>query len=190
MSRKILRSENGLTFIELLVSLAIFSLLTALVIGYLINSMNNFKRVNEEIALHDEANYVMSQIVNYIFVAKDVKTISNTETNPLIEVTSFEGSKKIIGFACNRAVVATDYGDFEDYPITGLDCDHNKFNGIAFLPITNKHIYFISSGSDSSEITLDEANDTVKIKIVLKNEQSKYGKTLVLDSEVSFVHVE
>lgn len=190
MIRRKLSSQTGLTFVELLVTFMIFTMLTSLIIGYLINSMNNFKRVNEEIALHDEANYVMSQIVNYIFVATDVKIISDTESSSLIEVTSFEGHKKILGFACNKAVVGTDYGNFEDYPKTGLDCSHNTFNGIDILPINNEFNEFISSGTNASKITVDHTNDTVKIEMVIKNDQSKFGKTLVLDSEVSFVHVE
>ncbi|WP_147535419.1 PilW family protein [Bacillus marasmi] len=187
MSRRILKSQSGLTFIELLVTLMVFTMLTSLVIGYLINSMNNFKRVNEEIALHDEANYVMSQMVNYIFVAKDVKLVSDSTSSYLIEVTSFEDKKTIVGFACNKAVIATDYGSFTG---SGLDCTNNKFKGIPLQPISNDYINFIDYESDKTEISIDHIKDTVKIEMVLENEQSKYRKPLVLNSEVSFVHVE
>lgn len=162
MIRSIFQSEKGLTLVECLVSLVIYCLITVLIIGYLVSSLNNFKRVNEEIELHDEANYVMSQFVNYIFVATKIEVVSQTETKSLVKVTDFNNQVTTLGFENNKAVI----------------------NGNVIHPETYT---FQSSGSNASKITIN--GDTVKIQLVINDEQSRFRKNLELDSEVSYVNV-
>lgn len=163
MNRHILTSGKGLTLVELLVSLAIFSIISVIIIGYLIGSMNNFKRVNEEIALHDEANYVMSEFVNYIFVATKVDVVEDSNCISLITVTNFDGEVTTLGFKNNKAVIDN-------------------------IPIHPSKYSFTCGGSEDSKITV--AEDTVNIKMFIQDNESKFRKKLDLDSDVSFVNVE
>lgn len=158
MGRRIILSEKGFSFVELLVTFVIFSMISVLVIGYLISSINNYHRVSEEVALHDEANYVMSQFINYIFVATDVQPAPGSPS--LIQVTDFEGNTTTLGFDNNKAVINDKVIHSSNYSI-------------------------LSSGS---KITIK--GDQVEIVMVIQNDNSKYGKKLALDSEVSFVNVE
>ena len=73
--------------------------------------MNSFKKVNEEISLHDEANYIMSEFEKYIVVAIDARHIDPCENCSLIEVDvkNFNGTDEIgtmtLGFENNQAVI-------------------------------------------------------------------------------------
>ncbi len=162
MIRSKLKSSKGLTLVELLVSLSIFSLITAIMIGYLISSMNNFKRVNEEIALHDEANYVMSEFVNYIFVATKVEVIDNSKCSPLIRVTNYHNEQTTLGFKNNQAVINNE--------------------------VVHPSTYRLSCVNPDSPM-IEVQGDTAKINLLIQNETSKYGKKLELNSDVSFVSV-
>lgn len=158
MGRRIILSEKGFSFVELLVTFVIFSMISVIVIGYLISSIHNYHRVSEEIALHDEANYVMSQFINYIFVATDVQPAEGSPS--LIQVTDFEGNTTTLGFDNNKAVI------------------NNKV-------IHSSNYSILSPGS---KITIK--GDQVEIVMVIQDDNSKFGKKLTLDSEVSFVNVE
>lgn len=160
MSKSVIHSEKGLTFVECLVSFVIFSLITVLIIGYLVSSLNNFKRVNEEIALHDEANHIMSQFVNHIFVASNIVEIDSSDS--LLEVTKLDGTKIKLGFIENAAVIG---------------------NGA----IHSGNFKILTSGEHISKIVFDEVNSTVYIKMYIQDTQSKFGKLLELESRVSYV---
>jgi hypothetical protein len=182
MNKRILSSEKGLTLVELLGYLAIISVVSVMIIGYLISSINNFKKVNEEIALHDEANYVMSEFVNYIFVA--TKVVPFNPTNPvgshsLVKVTDYEGKETVLGFQNKKAVIINKNRDTEE-----------------FTDVTELSTYtFQSRSSDESVIKLEDAvknpdQDTIEINMFLQNELSEYKKEIELNSKVSFVKVD
>ncbi len=170
MNRRILTTSKGLTLVELLATLAIFSLISVIIIGYLISAMNNFTRVNEEIALHDEANYVMSEFINYIFVATNVVEKEQSGCKSLIEVTNFEGKVTKLGFENNQAVIIT---------IDPVTKEEKKRQLSTYT--------FSCAGSEDSKITV---SDTVNIKMFIQDEESKYKKKIELNSEVSFVKVD
>jgi hypothetical protein len=163
MNRRLVTSNKGLTLVEILISFAIFSLITVIVTGYLISSLNNFKKVNEEIVLHDEANHIMSKFVNYIFVATKVKVLEQSESKSLIEVTDFDGNVTTLGFENNRAVI----------------------NGESIHPSRYR---ILTEGTEGSMMIIQ--GDTVHIKMVIQDELSKYDQKLELNSDVSFINVQ
>jgi len=59
---KKLLSNKGLSLIELLASLTIFSIIIALVSGILINSTNYFDKTKNKVSLSQEANLILAQI--------------------------------------------------------------------------------------------------------------------------------
>ncbi len=172
MIRRILDSAKGLTLVELLATLAIFSLISVIIIGYLIGGMNNFKKVNEEIALHDEANYVMSEFVNYIFVATKIIDKEQTGCKSLIEVTDYYGNVSKLGFDNYKAVIIKNPGTEAEEKI-------------------ELSSYTFSCGSIAKKkVENGKVLDKAQIKMFIRNEKAKYSKEIVLDSEVSFVNVE
>jgi hypothetical protein len=184
MTRRLLTSQKGLTLAELLGSLAIFSLLAVIIIGYLVTSMNSFRRVNEEIALHDEANYVMSEFVNYIFVATEVvpyepaepkEPIVPSECMSLIKVKDYYGKETILGFLNNKAVKISQNEETKEFTeLTAL----STFN-------------FYCTNPDDSKIGLENVDkDTVKIMMLIQDGESKYQKKIQLKSVVSFIKVD
>lgn len=160
MNKRLITSSTGITLPELLVSLAIVSIISVMIIGYLIAGMNNYRKVNEEIALHDEANYVMSEFINYIFVATKVE---EQNPNKMIKVTNRENEETIIGFNSNNQAVV---------------------NGKPIHPLNYK---FTNVPDGDPMLQID--GDKVKIKIQIEDTNSKYHKKLVLESDVSFVEV-
>ena len=146
MFRRILTSSKGLTLVELLAALAVFSIISVIIIGYLIGGMKSFTKVNEDIALHDEANYVMSQFVNYIFVAIEVNKYTDGD--------------------CENCIAVKKYGEDTTIKLGFHDGDV-KIDGKA---IQNSKFKFL----DESMFIVNE--DTVYIKMVIQGENNKILK--------------
>lgn len=105
MSRRLLKLENGISLVEVLTTLVIIGIFSVVIIGYMVNGMNSFNKVNDEIALHDEANYVMLQFINNIYEATRVEVVEQNENNSLIRVQNYEGEVTTLGFKDNQAVI-------------------------------------------------------------------------------------
>lgn len=111
MKESLRTSQEGITLIELLVVLVITSIIVPGIVNYLLNGMNSYKKVNEEISLHDAANDVMSHFERYIVVATDARNINPCEGGSLIEVDlkNFDDTDEVekvkLGFKNNQAVI-------------------------------------------------------------------------------------
>jgi len=157
MTKQRILSEDGLTLVELLAALTIASLIAILITSNLVGGMTSFKRVNKQISLNDEANYMMSQFVHSIYVATAVNTLDDPNYKSLIEVKH--------------------YGDDKTEKL-GFRNDHKAvINGQVF------HSPDVSIVPDESVMTVKD--NTVSIKMVVKDNES--GKQLELDNKVSFV---
>lgn len=155
-------SSNGLTLVELLGVLALVSLISIVVISYLLNGVGQFKRVNKEISLHDEANVIMTQFEKQIFVAKDIEELSQTASVSLIKVTNLENEEIILGFKDNKAVI--NQGTIHDSKLKILDGSTIRL---------------------SDQATVKEGK--VQIKMTIKDEQAKHGAEITLENEISYI---
>lgn len=165
MCRRILTSSKGLTLVELLAALAVFSIISVIIIGYLLGGMKSFKKVNEDIALHDEANYVMSEFVKYIFVATKVEEVPASECDSCIDVTGFQGATPTrLGFDNGHAIINGEQINSEKFRFSNADL------------------------GEESKIYKNEAEDkyTVIVNIFIENNDS----SIKLDSEISYVKVD
>jgi prepilin-type N-terminal cleavage/methylation domain-containing protein len=61
---KIFRNQYGLTLIEVLVTLVIFSIFSTVIIQIVLNTTNNFQRENLKIMMRQDADYVIETIAN------------------------------------------------------------------------------------------------------------------------------
>lgn len=104
MKKNVHSNECGLTLVELLVTIAVASFISILIYNNLIAGMNSYKSVNNQISQHDEANNVMTQFVNRIYVASKVEVVYPTQTNSadpckfIIKTTNMNGDVTTLGF--------------------------------------------------------------------------------------------
>jgi prepilin-type N-terminal cleavage/methylation domain-containing protein len=81
--QKKLWNENGLTLIESLLSLFIFCIIGSIVYIVMVSGINTEKKIYTETLLRDEADIVMSQIIDVLYSApaskvKDASTIQES----------------------------------------------------------------------------------------------------------------
>jgi prepilin-type N-terminal cleavage/methylation domain-containing protein len=69
MLTKWLNNEKGLTLIELLVTLVLFSIIGSIVYVVLMSGMNAEKRIHTEALIRDEADIVMTKFINVLYPA-------------------------------------------------------------------------------------------------------------------------
>lgn len=103
--RCLLKQEKGISLVEVLTTLAIVGIFSLVIVGYMVSGMNSYNKVNDEIALHDEANYVMMQFINSIYQATRVEVVEQNENNSIIKVKNYEGEVTTLGFKNNQAII-------------------------------------------------------------------------------------
>jgi type II secretory pathway pseudopilin PulG len=171
-------NESGLSLVELLVTLAITSLISVLIFTNLFSGMKSYKNVNKQISLHDEANYVMTQFVNQIYVATKVEVLyppqsGDTEENAvnpckfIIKTTKMNDEVTTLGF---------DKPD-EDVAANAVINDQNILQS-PFSIVCKDPIYPSIKVDDSSVI----------IEMTVQDNES--GKQFELKNKVSYVKVE
>lgn len=157
-------SSHGLSLVELLATLALIGIISTAVIGYLLNGMNNFEKVNREINLHDEANSIMRQFENVIFVSKNVIDVEQSSEVSLVKATNMYEEETVLGFKNNQAVI----------------------NDVV---IHSPRFTFL----DDSTITLSnretKKEGKVLIRMVIKDHESKEKSKIELENEISYIKV-
>lgn len=160
MNKQKCLNESGLTLVELLAGLAIGILVITLITSNLIGGMNSYKSVNQQISLHDEGNYVMTQFVNQIYVATKVADNIQSTNQSLIDVTNYKGKVTTLGFQNDKAFINGQVINSSQFKV---DCVNSK-------------------------VTIDNNQNTVLITIVVKDVAS--GKNFELNNKVSYVKVQ
>ncbi|MDR7073146.1 prepilin-type N-terminal cleavage/methylation domain-containing protein [Fictibacillus barbaricus] len=123
MQNKIL-NEKGLTLIESLLSLVLFSIIGTAVYFVLMNGLNTEKKIYTETLIRDEADLVMSQIINELYTApvSKVTDISTTSQN-LLSYKKTTNSTTTVGFiganpVVNGKSISSDGFDFTNSTIS------------------------------------------------------------------------
>ncbi|MDM5315091.1 prepilin-type N-terminal cleavage/methylation domain-containing protein [Fictibacillus sp. b24] len=118
-----LRNQKGLTLIESLLSLVLFSIIGTVVYFVLLSGLNTEKKIYNETLIRDEADLVMSQIIDALYTApvSKVKNASTGSQNVLVYEIN-QNSSKTVGFLDHVPVIdgqpisSGDY-DFKDSSI-------------------------------------------------------------------------
>lgn len=171
MKQPLRTSQEGLTIIELLAALVIMGVVLIGIVSLLLSGMNSFKKVNENISLHDEANHVMINFEKYIVVAIDARDIEPCGNCSLIEVDvkNSNGTDEVqtmkLGFKNNQAVI-----------------NDQVIHSARFKVV------------EGSTIEVEEDVDgkkerNVRIKLILEDTQAKQKGRVELDNIVSFLKV-
>ena len=114
---KKLRDNKGLTLIELLAAVTLTSLLFIFAGSLLVKGINHHNNISDEIALRDEADLMMSNLVRYLYTTKETDIVStkfpyNNTKNYYFEIKTSTGNKKT-GFIDKTLVI-----EDKTYPIS------------------------------------------------------------------------
>lgn len=86
---KYVKSEKGITLVEILLTLVLVSLITVLITSILTNGLNTAQRVKIEAEIRDEADYLMVQLLNEMYVLKTSEIKSRNLDNPSTPADSY-----------------------------------------------------------------------------------------------------
>lgn len=107
---KILRNKNGLTLIELLATVTLTSLIFIFAGSLLVKGINHYNNISTEIALRDEADIIMSNLVRTLYTTKESNIINHLKlpesgtSNYYLEIKSGNSTKKT-GFIEQKLVI-------------------------------------------------------------------------------------
>lgn len=99
-----MNNQRGLTLVELLAAIVIFSIIAIFATSILLNSIKTYAKINSDAILRDEADIIMANLIKSIYTSKDseitfIEDISNNnyylKQNPPSPalVTGFKDSK-------------------------------------------------------------------------------------------------
>jgi hypothetical protein len=182
MNIKIRTNQCGLTLVELLATLAIGILISIILFSNLFSGMNSYKSVNNQISLHDEGNYVMTQFVNIIYVATKVDVVYPPTGN----------SEEIID-PCKSIIQITKYKEnkLDEEENISLGFDRSTTAGVVpHAEINDQNILrspFSIVCNDTTKPSIKVHDSTVFIEMTIQDNET--GELLELKNNVSYVNV-
>ncbi len=163
MKKKTDRSDNrGFTLVELLVAIAILSIIVGAVIGFFMRTMRMYHRGNEESDLQNEAQMTMTQLENLV-----VNASQGVGLNPSLPNTQTNGDEL---FVYNRYV--DDTSGAVSYKVTHIYVDDRKLKYCYMDFSRNGSGVYVLSDDKKNPQTLSEYIDNFMVdvsKLVSKN---------------------
>ncbi|MBD7963132.1 PulJ/GspJ family protein [Fictibacillus norfolkensis] len=98
-------NEKGLTLIESLLSLVLFSIIGTVVYFVLLNGLTTEKKIYTETLIRDEADLVMSQIIDNLYTATNSKVKAVTGQQNMLIYQIDNNTSHTVGFLNNQPVV-------------------------------------------------------------------------------------
>lgn len=98
-------NEKGLTLIESLLSLVLFSIIGTVVYFVLLNGLTTEKKIYTETLIRDEADLVMSQIIDNLYTATNTKVKAVTGQQNMLIYQINNNTSRTVGFLNNQPVV-------------------------------------------------------------------------------------
>ena len=97
-----MNNQKGLTLVELLAAIVIFSVIAIFATSILLNSIKTYAKINSDTVLRDEADIIMANLIKGIYTSKDseITFIENISNNNyyLKQNTPVNGSALETGF--------------------------------------------------------------------------------------------
>lgn len=101
-----MNNQKGLTLVELLVSIVIFSFVAVFATSLLITAMKTQKTVSSDIILRDEADLIMSSIIKELYTSKDSEfKFHEDSTNNNYYISKIDDPSIITGFKDNEVLL-------------------------------------------------------------------------------------
>ncbi len=112
-------NEKGLTLIESLLSLVLFSIIGTSVYFVLLNGLNTEKKIYNETLIRDEADLVMSQIIDALYTAP-ASRVDESTSNPQLLVYKIDNNmNKTVGFVDQKPVIDGKAISSDNYTFNG-----------------------------------------------------------------------
>lgn len=168
MIKPIFKQQRGMSLIELLAVLVIFSFIMFLVTPLIVKSMDHYGNIKNDTVLRDEADLILASLFKTLYTTKESEIQTLTQVNPDNTNPSFDyftlKNGSIIGFKDGQFVAA------------GTTLSNSNPN---VELITEKH-----NTTDYSKIT--KINDhTYRITLVLKNKNK--NKTHIFENDITTI---
>lgn len=162
-----IKSETGITLVEVLATLVIMTIIGTLAYTILFQGYNNFNRVKVETELRDEADLIMANYISDFYVMKKTETkLSNSCVNGFVNssVTVTKGiSTPYRTGVINKEIV-----------VKGLPFQSSNPN-VKFKPVP------CTTASDLSLISNIQSKDGVEFTIKFTLEKTINGQTKQMD---------
>jgi prepilin-type N-terminal cleavage/methylation domain-containing protein len=117
-----LLNEKGLTLVESLLSLVLFSIIGTVVYFVLLTGMNTEKKIYTETLIRDEADLVMSQIIDTLYTAPASKVKEDPISENILIYQINQTTNMTIGFVEDKPMIdgkaiSSEEFDFENSSI-------------------------------------------------------------------------
>ncbi|MBD8034551.1 MULTISPECIES: PilW family protein [Solibacillus] len=105
-----MNNQKGLSLVELLAAIVIFSLIAIFATTILLSSIKTYAKINSDTILRDEADLVMANLIKEIYISKDSEIIFTENTsnhNYYIKpkIPPIVGTSSETGFKDNNIVI-------------------------------------------------------------------------------------
>ncbi len=165
---KQLNNQAGLTLIEVLLTIVIFSIISVVVYGVLLQFNSHYAKINSEVQFRDEADIIMANFTNYIYPSTSVTPIPSSQ---LLKVRTSENKFVNLGFKDGNAVISNEYTDGET---------------ITYSPINSeKFLLYTESADVGSHISV--VNNYVQIRLHIQSKNVSHAKPFIVESRITFV---
>ncbi|MCK6257930.1 prepilin-type N-terminal cleavage/methylation domain-containing protein [Fictibacillus sp. KIGAM418] len=114
---KRIKNEGGLTLVELLLSLSIMLIISAVAYFVFLNGLNSYKKTYTETLIRDEADVIMTQFMNVVYPAKDA--LLSTDKNNVIILDKGKKTEQKFGFDGSNAVLNSTALNNSDFDLSG-----------------------------------------------------------------------
>lgn len=154
-----LKSQKGLTLVELLVSIVLISVIVTFTTSMIINTINNYNRIKANAILRDEADLIVSQLTKIFYTTKD------SETTYIGDVTTGD-------YYIQKTTDASNLTGFKDGKLYIKD--------VTYSP-SNSKIAISFNESKISETSNSNFQRIYTIQLTLRNLQNNMTKTFVAE---------
>ncbi|MGI2326456.1 PulJ/GspJ family protein [Planococcus sp. YIM B11945] len=169
-----MKEEKGITLVELLATIVIFSIIAALAYSVLFQGYSNYQRTKVETELRDEADLIMASLISELFIAKK--------------------SEAVFSQSCKNGVVES-YISKKNIPLsqTGFINKQVQIKGNA-IQLTNNSISLVTNSctGSASETLKPNISSTdgvhYNINFSLKTLKGKQNHSLEFNNTISIIN--
>lgn len=162
-----IKSETGITLVEVLATLVIMTIIGTLAYTILFQGYNNYNRVKIETELRDEADLIMANYISDFYVMKKTETkLSNTCVN------GFVNSQVTV---TKRAMTPYKTGVANKEIVVKNQIIQSSNPNVKFKPVP------CTTTSDLSSISNIQSKDGVEFTIKFTLEKTVNGRTQQMD---------
>jgi prepilin-type N-terminal cleavage/methylation domain-containing protein len=141
MSRKILsyiNNNRGITLIELLAALVIFSIISSILYNVLFSGMNQFIRINSDTLIRDEADITMTQFMNHLYLAKKAENIT-IPNGSMVKIIKATGEEVTLGFVDTQVMINGENILSSRFYQNGSEINYNSATHTITITLKIKH---------------------------------------------------